>query len=307
MKRIGFMVLVWLLGTHAWAQSRVMTSSSDVRYMVTYEPATSLYTAWLIPNYNTPNANNPETDDRGATAQFSLKVPKAFVLTSVGDVRGVWDKTPYKLVPPAALVQTGAVDADWAYYIIGKSPQETNYGPFVSGEPVALFTFKGNGGAPEQVQVLDTEDKFVQLAESKLALNVRSSFYSRSGQRASMSAHPLEQMNGVVSLSEVLKNKQAQLGIDPQSTQESVADLSVQAYPNPTTDLIEVKYFSAADQPGVRLELLDAQGNVKLTNVLQAKTGFNSTRFVVSALPGGVYFVRGQVQGQRVTRKIVKL
>ncbi|MFD2574539.1 T9SS type A sorting domain-containing protein [Spirosoma soli] len=279
-----------------------MISSSDVRYMVSYDSKTSLYTAWVIPNYSTPNANNPEAEDRGATAQFSLKVSKDFVLTDVSDVRGTWDKAPYKLLTPESF----ASESNSAYYIIGKTPQETNYGAFVSGEPVALFTFKGKGGSPEQVQALTVEDKFVQFAESKMSLNIRSSFYSRSGQRASISAHPLEQLSGVTTLAEVLKQKQAQLGLALNNTDEDVATLSVQAYPNPATDVIEVKYFSATDQPGLRIDMLDNQGNIKQSNTLNAKTGFNATRFVVSNLPGGVYFVRGDVQGQRITKKIVK-
>ncbi|GAB3540824.1 T9SS type A sorting domain-containing protein [Spirosoma fluminis] len=304
MKRISLLLLIWISLAPVWSQSQVMISSSDVRYMVSYEPTTQLYTAWVIPNYNTPNANNPESEDLGATAQFSLKVPKDFVLTNVGDVRGSWDKVPYKLAAPESFASADA--SNWAYYIIGKTPQETNYGPFVSGEPVALFTFKGKGGSAEQVQVLNIDDEFVQFAESKMALNIRSSFYTRSGQRASTSAHPLEQLSGVIKLDEVLKQKQSQLGLAPTGANEDIATLSVQAYPNPATDLIEVKYFSATEQAGLQLELLDNQGNVKQNSALNAKPGFNSTRFVVSNLPGGVYFVRGMVQGQRVTKKIIK-
>jgi hypothetical protein len=269
--------------------------------MVSYEPTTSLYTAWVIPNYNTPNANNPEAEDWGATAQFSLKVPKDFMLTEIRDVRGSWDKAPYKLVAPESFA-----NSKWAYYIVGKSPQETNYGQFVNGEPVALFTFKGKGGSPELVQVLAIDDKFVQFADTKMSLNIRSSFYSRSGQRASISAHPLEQLSGVTTLADVLKQKKSQLGLALNGTDEDIPTMSVQAYPNPTTDVLEVKYFSAADQSGLRIDILDNNGNVKQSNPLNAKAGFNTTRFTVSDLPGGIYFVRGMVQGQRVTKKVVK-
>lgn len=301
MKHSLFVLLICLSSAYAWAQKQVMISSSDVRYMVSYEPTTSLYTAWVIPNYNTPNANNPEAEDRGATAQFSLKVPKSFELTDVRDIRGTWDKTPYKLVAPESFGES-----NWAYYIIGKTPQETNYGAFVSGEPVALFTFKGKGSNPEQLQVLAIDDKFVQFADTKMSLNIRSSFYSRSGQRASITANPLEQLSGVTTLAEVLKQKQSQLGLALNGADEDIPALSVQAYPNPTTDVLEVKYFSVADQTGLRIDILDNNGNVKQSNPLNAKAGFNTTRFTVSDLPGGVYFVRGMVQGQRVTKKVVK-
>ncbi|MBD2705336.1 T9SS type A sorting domain-containing protein [Spirosoma sp. BT702] len=296
------LLFIWLSATLTWAQSNVMVSNSDVRFMVTHDPATGLFTAWIVPGYDTPNANNPESEDRGATAQFSLKVPASFVLTDIRDLKGSWEKSPYKLVAPEGF--TG--DSGWAYYIIGKSPSETNYGTFTKGEPVALFTFKGKGGSSEQVNVLANDDPFLQFAESKMALHIRNSFYTRSGQRATLSALPIEQMSGIIKLDEVLKQKQAQLGISPTGEGEDIATLSVQAYPNPTTDIIELKYFSAIEQMNITFDLIDNQGNVKQSNSLNAKVGFNNTRFVVSNLSGGVYFVRSIVQGQRIAKKIVK-
>lgn len=304
MKYIQLILFICCTYSSAWAQANVMVSPNEVRYMVTFEPSTALYTAWVVPNYDTPNANNPETEDRGATAQFSLNVPADFVLTEVRDLKGSWDKTPYKLLAPEGFVSP----EKRAYYVIGKSPQETNYGPFAKGEPIALFTFKGQGGNPQQVQVLANEDPFVQFAESKMALNLRSSFYTRSGQRAVMSARPLEQMAGVVKLTDVLKQKQMQLGAVASLIQEKddLATLSLQAYPNPTTDVIELKYFSAADQPGVKFDLIDSQGITKQSQSLNAKAGFNNTRFVVASLPAGMYVVQSLIQGQRVAKKIVK-
>ncbi|WP_460945820.1 T9SS type A sorting domain-containing protein [Spirosoma daeguense] len=293
-------LLLWLSTTLTWAQTNVMVSNSEVRFMVTHDSEKALFTAWIVPGYDTPNSNNPEAEDRGATAQFSLKVPAAFVLSDIRDLKGSWDKAPYKLTAPEGFAQ----DAQWAYYIIGKTPQETNYGTFTKGEPVALFTFKGQGSSPEQVQVLSVEDPFVQFADSKMALHVRSSFYTRSGQRAIMATQPIEQMNGVTRLDEVLKQKQLQLGVT--SENDDITTLSLQAYPNPTTDVIELKYFSSAEQPGVTFDLIDNKGVAKQRNSLDAKIGFNNTRFVVSSLPGGTYFVQTIVQGKRVVKKIVK-
>ncbi len=305
MKNTVFILLLCLGGSLAWAQHNVMISSSEVRYMVTFEPTTSQYTAWIVPGYNTPNANNPDSEDRGATAQFSLKVPLDFTLTELRDLRGNWDKSPYKLMTPDGFTAP-ASEAKSAYYVIGKTPQETIYGPFAKGEPIALFTFKGQSGNPKQVQALATNDPFVTFAETKMALHIRSSFYTRSGQRASMTAHPLEQMNGVITLDEVLKQKQTQLGLQSTDPNEDIATLSLQAYPNPATDVIDIKYFSATDQPDMKLDLIDTQGIAKQSNSLTAKAGFNTSRFVVSDLPAGVYFVRGLVQGQPITKKIVK-
>ncbi len=88
MKKFTISLLVWLGYVVVQAQDMAMLSSNEVRYMITREPATGVFTAWVVPNYSTPNANNPESEDFGATAQFSLKVPKEFVLTNLQDIRG---------------------------------------------------------------------------------------------------------------------------------------------------------------------------------------------------------------------------
>ncbi len=304
MKRFSISLLLWLSCVIVQAQDAPMLSSNEVRYMLTREPSTGVFTAWIVPNYSTPNANNPESEDFGATAQFSLKVPKDFVLTDLRDIRGSWDKTAYKLTTPDAYVKTGG-KADWAYYVIGKAARETNYGSFTAGDPVALFTFRGTGGDPTQVAILSTDDSFVQFANQEMALNVRSSFYTRSGQRSSMTVTPLEQMNGVISLKKVLKDKQEQTGsaID---TDDDLSQLSVLVYPNPTTDVVQVTYFSPNDQAAVSLDILDANSTARRTSVQPAKAGLNTVQFKVGDLPGGVYFVRMMMEGKPVNKKVIK-
>ncbi len=305
MNRYSFVVFFWLVSLALAQAQGSFISANEVRYMVTHEPATGVFTAWVVPNYTTPNANNPESEDWGATAQFSLKVPRDFVLTSLYDIRGSWDKASYKLTTPPAFTQTGA-DARWAYYIIGKAPQETNYGPFNAGDPVALFTFKGTGGDPAQVAVLQPEDGFAEFAEKQMSLNIRSSFYSRSGQRAIGSAMPLEQMNGVVSLKKVLKDKQTQMGLLAVNIEENLAELSVMVYPNPALDVVNVTYFSPIEQSNFQLELLDAKSTIRQTNALNAKAGLNTVQLNVANLPGGIYFVRTQLQDRQITKKLIK-
>ena len=304
MKKFSISLLLWLSFVVVQAQDMPILSSNEVRYMITREPATGVFTAWVVPNYSTPNANNPESEDFGATAQFSLKVPKDFVLTNVQDIRGIWDKAAYKLATPDAFAQTGA-DANWAYYVIGKAPQETNYGSFTAGNPVALFTFRGTGGDPTQVNILSPEDSFAQFADQKMALNVRSSFYTRSGQRSSMTAKPLEQMSGVISLKNVLKDKQEQMGIAV-NADDDLAQFSVIVYPNPTTDVVQVTYFSPDDQAAVSLDVLDANSMARRNSVQPAKAGLNTVQLKVGDLPGGVYFVRMLMQGKPVNKKIIK-
>lgn len=178
-------------------------SAYPVKYMITYEATTNSYTAWVVPEYSLPNVNNGDTEEKGATAQVTVKVPNGFTITAIRDLKGTWEKTPSKIGGQTALLNAGA-DAAFGYYVIGKSPSETNYGAFIRGEPVALFTFSGQGGNPADVTVLETNDPFVQLADRELALNVGSSFYSRSGQAATSLAKPLEQFAAKTSMPTVL-------------------------------------------------------------------------------------------------------
>lgn len=288
----------------AQAQLKPMLSSYEVRYMVTHERATGVFTAWVVPNYDTPNANNPESEDWGATAQFSLKVPKGFTLTNLQDLRGNWDKKPYKLSTPADFAQTGA-EANWSYYIIGKAPQETNYGVFKAGEPVALFTFKGTGADPDQVSVLQTTDPFSEFADKQMALNIRSSFYSRSGQRSTGTAMPLEQLSGVVTINKVLRAKQEQLGLLA-SIDENVDELSLMVYPNPATDVVNITYFNSTDQPNSQLDIVDANNIVRQNKVVNAKAGINTVQLNVAELSGGMYIVRTKMQDRQLSKKLIK-
>ncbi|AYQ31332.1 hypothetical protein [Runella sp. SP2] len=179
----------WILGIiPAIAQG---LSTNQVNYQLTYNPSTQVYTVWVVPQYNTPNSNNPETNELGATAQVSLKVPKDFVIQNITDIRGTWEKSPTKLGSQPEFIPA-SLDPNYRYYMIGKNSTETNYGAFVSGTPISLFTFQGNAcyGA---VGILAKTDPFVAAARSVLSLNTACSFYSRSGQATSGNVIPLEQ------------------------------------------------------------------------------------------------------------------
>ena len=65
MKKIlsSIIISVILLG-QATAQK---ISEHSVKYMVSFDASKNLYTAWLVPNYSTPNHNNPDTEEKGAT------------------------------------------------------------------------------------------------------------------------------------------------------------------------------------------------------------------------------------------------
>lgn len=185
-------LIFWFLLFALVGQLKGQSSTNTIRYQITYEIIKQLYTVWIIPGYNTPNTFNADTAERGPTAQVTLRVPKSFLISEVIGVKGEWDKTPLRLGPnePNQSFFNSLSDA-YRYYVIGKAATETIYGRFTKDKAVALFQFKGNGcfGA---ISVLDESDEFVKLAE-KYALNVRPSFYSRSGQRNFVNAVPLEQ------------------------------------------------------------------------------------------------------------------
>jgi hypothetical protein len=181
--------LAWILGIIPVIAQQL--STNQVNYQLTYNSANQTYTVWVVPQYATPNANNPNTNELGATAQVSLKVPKDFVIQNITDIRGTWEKSPVKLGTQSVFTPAG-LDPNYLYYVIGKTSTEADYGAFVSGTPVSLFTFQGNAcyGA---VGILAKADPFVAAAKTLASLNTACSFYSRSGQATSGNVIPLEQ------------------------------------------------------------------------------------------------------------------
>ncbi len=196
MKKL-FTCLLWgcfLLGSHlALAQP----STNTVDYQVTYNVATGRYIAWVVPNYTTPNANNTGNDELGGTAQFTIKVPASFSITNVQDLTGSWDKAPIRLGPGNPnQTYTTPLDPAYNYFVVGKAPNEVNYGKFTPGTPVPLFSFAGNGCFGEIIP-LPAGDPFIAAADNDLSFNVGNSFYSRSGQPAGGNQSPLEQFRNI--------------------------------------------------------------------------------------------------------------
>ena len=171
-------------------------SSNTVKYQVTYNPSNQLYTAWVVPDYNVPNTNNAGSVELGGTAQFTIVVPKDFVITNITDLKGIWTKvndSDFRKLGPGqnGQVWTG-LDQTLNYYIVGKAPNETAYGTFAVGVPVALFSFTGNS-CYGIVKALPAKDPFITVADNNYGLNVGNSFYSRSGQSSGGNQKPLEQ------------------------------------------------------------------------------------------------------------------
>ncbi|WP_207506916.1 Ig-like domain-containing protein [Telluribacter humicola] len=185
---LSFIALLFLMTTTVWAQ----TSDNTVKYRVTYDPAESKYTVWVVPQYSTPSSHNTSQDEYGSTAQVTIKVPAAFNILAITDIKGTWDKNPIKLGDQANFAPMGTS----RYYTIGKSPEETNYGKFTANEPVAIFSFTGSACAGA-VEIMPFTDSFIAKAQTAYQLNIQGSFYSRSGQPAGGNIVPLEQYIGV--------------------------------------------------------------------------------------------------------------
>lgn len=305
MKALLITLLAVVAGTTQMkAQSE---SAHTVKYMVTYEATTKLFTTWVVPGYNLPNVNNGDTEEKGTTAQVTLKVPKGFTMTGLQDIKGDWTKKPLKLGSQAEFVKAGVSTAS-EYYVIGKTVSETNFGAFVQGEPVALFTFRGEGGSPEAVTVIDANDPFVRLADRDLALNVNSSFYSRSGQAATVQARPLEQFASTITMPSVLAEMTKKLMEAAHNSfrAEPTDDGVVIAYPNPVVETLTLKYFSQQDDAAMRVQVLDMQGVVKQTTQQRVKLGFNTIQVNMASAIGGTYMVQAVVGDKIVTKKIMK-
>lgn len=300
---IATLLIAGLSLSQALAQS---ASNFSVKYMVTYDTDRKLYTAWIIPEYNTPNANNGDTEEKGLTAQFTLKVPTNFLVSNIKDVRGTWEKSPIKIGRQKEFSGPG-MSPFYEYYVIGKTPNETNYGEFKEGEPVALFTFTGQNGNPGDVTVLENNDAFIKIADQRMSLNVASSFYSRSGQAAKMNALPLDQFARQTTMNTVLSDMAKKLAALAQlnGTSEGVEEMSVIAYPNPVAETLNVKYFSQQDD-AIRLEIVDMKGNINQTSTQEVKRGVNTFRLNMDKAAGGTYMLRTVVGSKVVNRKIVK-
>ncbi|MCP1386531.1 T9SS type A sorting domain-containing protein [Runella salmonicolor] len=304
MKKYLLLIAFWGLVKTVIAQE---LSSFRVKYLVTYDESNKTYTAWVVPDYDTPNVHNPDTEEKGATAQFTLKVPAGFVLSNLKDIRGSWDKNPAKLGQESAFLKAG-LSSNYEYYVIGKSANETNYGAFKRDEPVALFSFEGSSAAehPEQVQVLDRNDPFIQIADKTLSLNVGNSFYSRSGQRPAASALPLEQFAQPTTLNLVLRDLAARL-LQSEGVDVLPEERSLITYPSPATTLLTIKYFSEVNDAPVVFDLIDLKGTTLQKHRLQAKKGVNTLLLSIDKLSSGSYLIRTELNKRIITKKFVKV
>lgn len=79
--------------------------------------------------------------------------------------------------------------------------------------------------------------------------------------------------------------------------------LSIRAFPNPTTDFVQVQW-SMTDNAPIQLQLLDAQGRTLQNNRLSAQDGY--TTVDMATLPTGTYYLRIYQADSLTTQRIVK-
>ncbi|MES2518629.1 MAG: T9SS type A sorting domain-containing protein [Bacteroidota bacterium] len=301
MKTIKNILFVLLFVSFSSVQAQT-ESDLKTKYMITYDQVKDVFTAWIVPTYDTPNFNNPDTEEKGATAQFSLKVPRGFTLTSLTDLKGTWEKMPTRIGSQKGFLKAN-VDPQFEYYIIGKGNVETNYGTFKTGEPIAIFTFKGTGGDATKVAVLENNDPFVEIADKQFSLNVRNSFYSRSGQTTKSSAKPLEQDAGSTSLKEVL----AVIASKVLKEVDSEGEYKVLAYPNPTSGLVNLKVFVEKENASIGIDIIDGRGISQQLSKSKGVVGINTLQVNLKNVQQGEYFLKTTIDDKIYTQKVIKV
>lgn len=280
-------------------------SEMKVKYMLSFDSIKDTYVAWVVPVYETPNSNNPDTEEKGVTAQFTIKVPKGSSISDIGNLKGTWESSPTKLGNSTYIK---GLDDQYEYYVIGKTPNETNYGSFKENEPVALFTFKTKGiTSSEKVMVLENDDAAIKVLTENYALNVAPSFYSKSGQKASVSARPREQFYSRVTLTEVLNENLKKISQE-YSIGSGEIDLGSKlvVYPNPSKDVLNIKLLVTDSAEKVQVDILDLKGVVVRSKSIPAKLGYNALSIDVSDLTEGTYLMNSQIGGKVASRKFVK-
>ena len=285
---ISSLSVVFLLAYGAFAQQM---SPNTVKYKITYDSTTTSYTAWVVPDYNVPNANNANATELGATAQFTVVVPKDFVITSLTDITGTWEKPSspaFLKLGPGQANQTwpSSLNPAFNYYVIGKVASETNYGTFKKDVPVALFSFKGNG-CYGSLKPLQANDPFIAAADAVISLNVGCSFYSRSGQPAGGNQNPLEQFVAITGNATNCAKSTITIGTDT-GTGTKDTPITINVLDNDKKDGVPVNPDSVAVSitapPKHGTVTIDPTGNVVYTPD-PGFTGQDSTTYEVCVGP----------------------
>lgn len=280
-------------------------SEMKVKYMLSFDSTKNVNIAWVVPSYETPNLNNSDTEEKGVTAQFTIKIPKGAIISEIKCIKGEWETNPTKIGNSDFIK---GLDDRYDYYVIGKAPSETNYGSFRESEPVALFTFKTNGAiTKEKVSIIENHDAAIKVLRENYALNIASSFYSKSGQKASINETPKEQFVRQITLNEIIEDRISKLN-EQLSMGNKELDLKnkLVCFPNPSTATLNIKLLVIDSSEKLKLDVVDMKGMVLKTQMYKSNLGFNDLKLDVSDLKEGFYLVKTRVGFQYESKKFVK-
>lgn len=76
-------------------------------------------------------------------------------------------------------------------------------------------------------------------------------------------------------------------------------------YPNPAADQVELIIHSDSDHPGT-LKIYNAIGQVMMNDIIMLNEGSNHLSFSVAPFPAGIYFVQLDQGGEKMMQKVVK-
>ena len=87
------LLLSFILSVSAlWGMAQQAKSTNGVKYQVKFDAGTQRFTVFVVPQYSTPNANNPLSSEYGATAQVTLKLPSGLSISGITNINGDWEE-----------------------------------------------------------------------------------------------------------------------------------------------------------------------------------------------------------------------
>lgn len=181
---LSIFVLSFLCVGHVLGQ---MNQPYNASFKLTYDRATEEYTFWLVPNYSTPNPDNPDTQETWVGVSVTLMVPNQFTIESYTGLVSNWGgsivggREPVKFGPDVLGQDRWPLDkipAHASYYHHYLIPFST-YDVFTSGVPIPSFRFKGNGCFGD-IKIIENDDPAVKVFNDDFHVNWENYFTSKS-------------------------------------------------------------------------------------------------------------------------------
>ncbi|MBC7407120.1 MAG: T9SS type A sorting domain-containing protein, partial [Arcicella sp.] len=81
----------------------------------------------------------------------------------------------------------------------------------------------------------------------------------------------------------------------------------VLVYPNPTSNLINLKIFIEKDNANISIDLIDSRGISQQLSKLKGIIGVNTLQVILKDVRSGEYFIKTTIDDKIYTEKIIKL